>query len=373
MCNNQRPLTDYFEDLTDPRVARTRLHSLKNIVFLTITGVLCGAETWVDIEDFNEFKQEWLSKHLELPHGIPSHDTFGNVFARIDPEEFEQCFLRWVNDLAKVSHGEVIAIDGKTLRGSYDRNSSKAPIHMVSAWASTNQMVIGQQRTEAKSNEITAIPRLLELLVINGAIVTIDAMGCQKEIAAQIVEKEADYVLALKSNQPALHEQVEHLFNIQPPDQVDEQVDAGHGRVETRKCSLITDFKWFEEAEEWPKLRSIAKIERTRYSKTDQTTTTQVSYYISSLATGAQTINRAVRAHWGIENRLHWCLDVVFDEDKSRIRKGNAAQNFSLIKKIVLNMLRNENSNKYKKASLRLKRKRCNWSAEYMELVIGLI
>jgi len=373
MCDTQRSLSDYFEDLTDPRVNRTKLHSLKNIVFLTITGVLCGAETWVDIEEFNEFKQEWLSKHLDIPHGIPSHDTFGNVFSRIDPDEFEQCFLRWVNDLASVSQGEVIAIDGKTLRGSYDRGSSKAPIHMVSAWASANRMVIGQQCTDAKSNEITAIPRLLELLVLNGAIVTIDAMGCQKEIAALITEKEADYILALKANQPALHEQVEHLFTIQPPDEVDEQVDAGHGRVETRKCSLITDFKWFEEAEEWQGLKSIAKIERTRYIKLDGTTTTQTSYYISSLDGDAEKINLAVRAHWGIENSLHWCLDVIFDEDRSRIRKGNAAQNFSLIKKIVLNMLRNENSPKYKKASLRLKRKRCTWSAEYMELVMGLI
>lgn len=373
MCNSQRPLVEYFEDLTDPRVERTRLHSLKNIVFLTITGVLCGAESWVDIEEFNEFKQEWLSKHLDMPHGIPSHDTFGNVFARIDPGQFEECFMRWVNDLARVSAGEVVAIDGKTLRGSYDRASSKAPIHMVSAWASANRMVIGQQATEAKSNEITAIPRLLELLVLHGAIVTIDAMGCQKDIAAQITAGGADYVLALKANQPDLYGQVEHLFAIQPPDEIDEQSDAGHGRVETRKCSLITDFKWLEEAKEWPGLKSVAKVERTRYIKLDGTTSTQTSYYISSLPGDAQRINHAVRAHWGIENSLHWCLDVNFDEDKSRIRKGNAAQNFSLINKIVLNMLRNENSTKYKKASLRLKRKRCNWSAEYMELVMGLI
>lgn len=373
MEQQKRPLSEYFDDLTDPRVDRTKLHSLKNIVFLTIAGVLCGGDSWVEIEENNSVKEEWLSNYLDLPHGIPSHDTFGSVFSRIDPEEFEQCFLGWIKDISNLEAGEIIAIDGKTLRGSYDRSSSKAAIHMVSAWASANRMVIGQQKTDTKSNEITAIPRLLELLTLNGAIVTIDAMGCQKEIAARIVDAGADYVLALKTNQPSLHEQVEHLFTIQPPDLVDEQVDSGHGRVETRVCSVINDFKWFEEASEWPKLLSITKIERTRYQKLEKTTTTQTSYYISSIQHDASKINRAVRTHWQIENSLHWCLDVVFNEDQSRVRSRNAAQNFSLIRKIALNMLRKENSPKYKKASLRLKRKRCSWSPEYLQLVLGLI
>lgn len=372
MSNTNRPLSEYFDDLTDPRVDRTKLHSLPKVIFLTIVGVLSGAESWVEIEEVSQMRSDWLGKHIDLSTGIPSHDTFGNVFARLDPDEFEDCFLRWVNDLAQISEGEVIAIDGKTLRGSYDKTHSKAAVHMVSAWANANRLVIGQQRTSAKSNEITAIPGLLQLLSLHGAIVTIDAMGCQKEIAEQIISQEADYILALKTNQPALHEQVEHLFNIQPPDETDEQVDAGHGRVETRKCTLINDFKWLEEAEEWAGLRSIAKIERTRYDKSEGTTTTQVAYYISSLHAGAAKINQAVRAHWGIENSLHWCMDMVFSEDSNRTRNGHSAQNLSLVKKIAMNLLRSESSPNYKKASLRVKLKRCGWSHQYLEVVLGI-
>lgn len=357
----ESPLT-HFSTLTDPRVERTREHRLDDILFIAIASVICGAEGWNDMEEFGKAKEEWLKSFLELPNGIPSHDTFNRVFSALNPEELERCFLEWTRCVADLCEHEVIAIDGKSMCGS--RNvGNKSIVHMVSAWADQNHIVLGQVKVEEKSNEITAIPRLLDLLVIKGCIVTIDAMGCQKDVAAKIIEKEADYLLALKGNQGNLLEQVEDSFRFLPTVSVDEQLDAGHGRVETRRCSVISDLSMVEARGEWVALRSLIKIESERYIKTTGKTEKQTRLYISSLPADAKLINQSVRAHWGVENSLHWVLDVGFNEDDSRKRTGFAAQNYSLINRIALNLLKND---KTTKVGVRGKRLKAGWDNRYL-------
>ena len=359
-----------FKDLDDPRIDRKKVYPLETIIFLTISATVAGAETWVDVEDFGKLKLEWLKKFVTCPDDrIPSHDTIGDLYKRLDAEQFELCFIDWVGQVCNISKGELISIDGKRLRGSYDRHDSKAAIHMVSAWASSNELVLGQVKVNEKSNEITAIPKLLEVLELKGAIISIDAMGCQKEIAKQITEQEADYILALKGNQSALKDEVEELFRREATQDEDEQTEKGHGRIETRKCSVITDLEFIDERTKWTGLSSLIRIQSTRYNILTQAETTEQRFYISSLRTDAKTFNCYIREHWGIENKLHWTLDVLFNEDRSRVRKGNADENFSIIRRIALNLIKLD---KTPKVSQRIKRHRAAWSNDFLEQLLRL-
>ena len=355
---------------------RTKAHDLLDIIIIAICAVICGADGWVGIERFGNAKLAWLETFLELPHGIPSHDTLGRVFARVDPEALQRCFLAWVQAVQELTEGQVIAIDGKCLRRSYDTWSNKAAIHMVSAWASHGY--VGQRKVASKSNEITAIPALLALLEISGCIVTIDALGCQKDIAEHIVDQEAAYVLALKDNQPHLHEDVQSLFywadNVEFVDirhDTYREVDAGHGRIETRECGTISDSEclallaahW-----EWQDLRTVIRVRARR--RIGEEVSTEERYYISSLGADtpdlAQTAAQAVRSHGGVENELHWVLDVGFREDDSRIRQGYAAENMAVLRHIALNLLQQETS---RKVGIRNKRLEAGWNNEYLEKV----
>lgn len=352
----------FFSELTDPRVDRTKAHMLEDILFIAIASVICGAESWNDMENFGKAKEGWLRTFLRLPEGIPSHDTFNRVFSALNPEELESSFLSWARSVAELTDNEVVSIDGKSMRGTRE-HGSKSIVHMVSAWASANHIVLGQLKVDEKSNEITAIPKLLDLLVVKGCIVTIDAMGCQKDIVSAIVEKEANYLIAVKGNQGNLQEQVKDSFRFLPAVSVSEDTDCGHGRVETRRCSVISDLSLIEHREEWKNLRSLIKIETERYDKCRQATLKETRLYISSLEADADLINRSVRSHWGVENSLHWVLDVAFNEDHSRKRAGNAAQNFSLINRIALNLLKNEKS---AKVGVRGKRLKAGWDNDYL-------
>ena len=358
----------FFAGIKDPRVERTKDHLLLDIIFITIAAVICGAETWNDIEAFGKAKREWLGSILKLPNGIPAHDTFNRVYAALDAEELGRCFLDWTRSVAKVTDGEVISIDGKVLRGSRDQGK-KSIVHMVSAWAGTNNMVLAQRKVDGKSNEITAIPPLLEVLAIKGCIVTIDAMGCQKSIASSIVDKEADYILALKGNQGELQQQVQESFRFIQADSVAQETDLGHGRIEKRKCSVINDLSMIGQRGQWAKLHSLIKIEAERQIKSTGEPQNETRYYISSLQVGAQQLNGYARSHWGIENSLHWILDVAFHEDQSRKRAGNSAENFSVINRIALNLLRNENSTKQ---GVKGKRLKAGWSNDYLEIVLNI-
>lgn len=352
----------YFSNLTDPRVERTREHDLEDILFIAIASIICGAESWYDMEEFGKVKEDWLQTFLRLPGGIPSHDTFNRVFSALDSGELERSFIGWTSAVAELSDNEVVAIDGKSMRGTQN-NGNKSIVHMVSAWARENHLALGQVKVDEKSNEITAIPRLLELLVLKGCIVTIDAMGCQKEIASKIIEKEAHYILALKGNQGNLLEQAKDSFRFLSPVSVDEQVDVGHGRVETRRCSVINDLSLIEQAGEWRGLQCLVKIEAERYFKSNGKEEKDIRLYITDLPADARLFNNAIRFHWSIENSLHWVLDVAFNEDGSRKRNGFAAQNYSILNRIALNLLKNE---KTTKVGVRGKRLKAGWDNSYL-------
>ena len=369
------PLLDYFGDLPDPRIARGRLHSLHDILVIAICGVICGADDWASIEEFGRAKEDWLKTFLKLPNGIPSHDTFGRVFAALGTKAFRECFARWIQAVASSTNGDVVAIDGKTLRRSFNRASSKAAIHMVSAWSTANGVVLGQVKTAAKSNEITAIPKLLELLELNGCIVTIDAMGCQTAIAEEIIDRGADYVLALKGNQEALHTEVVEFFdealendfaNIEYDYHVED--DVAHGRTEHRETWCTWNTSWLQEHSKWAGLQSIAKVSAER--EVNGRVEIEDRYYISSLpGNDAETIARAVRRHWGIENGLHWVLDVAFREDDSRVRKDNAPANLATLRHIAINLLKSE---KTSKVGVKNRRLRAGWDDAYLLRVLGI-
>ena len=352
----------YFAELTDPRVERTRRHVLEDIVFIAIAAILCGAASWDEMERFGKAKKLWLGSFLQLPHGIPSHDTFNRVFQTLEPQELEKSFLGWVSSVAQRSQGEVVAIDGKALRGSRTTDG-KSIVHMVSAWASANSLVLGQRKTDAKSNEITAIPELLRTLELAGATVTIDAMGCQRAIAGQIVEQKANYLLAVKENQPSLLADIKDSFQMLAADAVDEQIDCGHGRVETRRCSVVADLSLLDQASAWPSLQAIVRVEATRFHKATGKQEQETRYYITSLGADAERLNQAIRQHWGIENKLHWVLDVAFGEDLCRKRAGNAAQNFSLLNRFALNLLRQDKSSRL---GVHGKRLAAAWDHDYL-------
>ena len=362
-------LLDHFADLPDPRVARTRAHKLIDIIAIAICAILCGAEGWTEVAQFGQEKSKWLKRFLELPNGIPSHDTFGRVFARLCPKAFEAAFANWVAAIAEPLQGQVVAIDGKTVRRSHDRRAGKAAIHLVSAWADAQRLVLGQVSTDAKSNEITAIPELLALLDLHGCIVTIDAMGCQKAIAADIVERGADYVLALKGNHDHLHHDVGHAFNYlrrtdfkDSPSSYFETVDKDHGRIEVRRHWTIPLPPWMaREYGTWTGLQSLGLVESERHQGTQ--TTVETRCYLCSLTSDAQRFAHAVRSHWGVENPLHWVLDVAYREDESRVRSGHAAGNLSRLRRLTLNLLRRDTSTK---AGIRAKRLKAAWSESYL-------
>jgi predicted transposase YbfD/YdcC len=365
-------LAHHFADLTDPRIDRSRLHELIDIVAIAICAVVAGADSWDDIEDFGNAKIAWLGTFLDLPNGIPSHDTFRRLFERLDPEEFQKGFLGWIEALHEATERQVIAIDGKTLRRSFDRAKGRSALHLVHAWATANHLLLGQVAVDQKSNEITAIPVLLEMLSISGAIVTIDAMGCQKEIARTIRGREADYILALKANHERLFEQVVAFWDrayarlMKGPDiGYDREWSEGHGRTEARRCWATSDLDWLEGREEWKDLKSVVFIESERFI--GESLSVETRYYLSSLPNDARLLNRAVRSHWGVENSLHWVLDVTFQEDRSRIRNENAPENFGLLRRLALCLLKKESSSK---RSIKGKRLRASWDEGYLQRVL---
>lgn len=372
--SEEKPLkiSNYFLELEDPRIERKKLHNLRDIIIIAICAVICGADGWNDMEEYGESKREWLETFLELPNGIPSHDTFNRVFSLLPPKQFQKCFVRWIKDISVATKGDVVAIDGKTLRRSGSNTKRKKPLHMVSAWAKSNGMVLGQIKTEEKSNEITAIPELIKTLEMEGCIVTIDAMGCQKEIAAGIVDKGADYILALKGNQRSLHDDIKLFFedarkaeNKDIEKDYHKTVDGDHGRIETRKYWTIKDVDWVNERHEWKKLKMIAMVESTRCVGDEKTK--QIRYYISSLEGSAKEFGDAVRGHWGIENSVHWILDVAFREDESRIRDRKGAENFAILRRMALNLLKQEQS---VKKGIKIKRLRAGWDNDYFKKVL---
>jgi predicted transposase YbfD/YdcC len=371
-ADQELSLAHHFAELTDPRIDRSRLHELIDIVAIAICAVVAGAESWDDIEDFGKAKHTWLKNFLELPNGIPSHDTIRRLFERLDPEQFQKGFLGWVEALHEATERQVIAIDGKTLRRSFDRAGGKSALHLVHAWATANHLLLGQVAVDEKSNEITAIPKLLKMLEIAGAIVTIDAMGCQKEIARTIRERKADYVLALKANHERLFEQVVAFFDGACPRLMrgpeigyHREWSEGHGRDEFRRCWATSDLSWLEGREEWEGLRSVAMIEAERFIGDELSVETR--YYLSSLPNDARLLNEVVRSHWAVENSLHWVLDVTFQEDRSRIKKENAPENFGLLRRLALCLLKRETTSK---RSIKGKRLRASWDESYLQQVL---
>lgn len=360
---------DHFSDLKDPRIDRKKLHPIGEILLLTLCGVICGCDGWEDIEDFGKHKLDYLKQHLPYDHGIPSDDTLRRFFRAICPKKFQECFIRWVKSLQLDIQSGVIAIDGKTSRHSFD--TDKAALHLVSAFASEARIVLGQVATREKSNEITAIPELLDLLDINGALVSIDAMGCQHAIAQKIIDGGGDYLLSLKGNQSTLHDDVKTHFKekADAANQIEEHTehDKGHGRFETRVCRVITGLDYIKEHhEKWPHISSIIEIESTRElaNKKQQ----EKRYYISSSEKGPQYLLAGTRSHWSIENQLHWVLDMSFEDDQSRIRKGNAPENIAVIRHVALNMLRMA---KTKRESIKRLRKAAGWDEKVLHRIIG--
>ncbi len=377
---SRRGLVEFLEEVPDPRVDRTREHKLIDILVIGVCCLICGGEGFNDMEIFGKAQYEWLRGFLKLPSGIPSHDTFNRVFSAIAPCAFMDCFIRWTQTLRTRLGGEVVALDGKALRRAHNEGDSLP--YIVSAWASENGLMLGQRKVNDKSNEITAIPELLRVLDLTGCIVTTDAMGCQKKIAKGIVEQGADYVLSLKGNQGTMQAEVEELFASMPLEKIaggqtvpdvtcdfHQTVDADHGRVETRRCWCTSDIDWFQDRNRWKGLASFGMVEAKREIK--DKVSIERRYFISSLpGRDAKQFLKATRDHWGVENRLHWSLDVTFREDNARARSGNAAENLAALRRLALNMLKNETSQK--KLSLRGKRLMAGWNGDYLKKVLGV-
>ena len=373
-----KSIDKHFANIEDPRIDRTKLHKLLDILVIAICAVICGADDWEEVKLFGEAKEAWFKTFLELPNGIPSHDTFWRVFAKLDPQQFQQSFVSWISSVSEVTQGQVIAIDGKTLRRSDDKALGRGAIDMVSAWAAANHLVLGQVKVADKSNEITAIPELLRVLEVSGCIITIDALGCQKDIAAAIVDQEADYVLALKENHGRLYEDVVKLFDDLEasafrayPNSRDQTVNKNHGRLETRTCYVIAEpqvVMQLRDAPEWIGLQSLVKVHARR--QLGDELTEKDRYFISSLASDAHHLLEVVRTHWSIENELHWVLDIAFREDESRIRKDHGPENFAVLRHIAVNLVKQE---KTEKASIKAKRLKAGWDEAYLlKILAGL-
>lgn len=345
-----------FNKMNDPRRTNKGNHHypLNEILFLVISAVISGANGWTSIETFGKAKLVWLQQFFAYDKGIPSHDVLGKLFARLKAEEFSSCFVNWIDSITDLKDSEVVAIDGKTIRNSNDDSSSKSAIHLVSAYASDNCLCLGQELVNEKSNEITAIPKLLDIIAIQGCIVTIDAMGCQKKIANKIIEKGADYILMVKDNQKNLKTQIKQAFESIEHKYFSSEYDCGHGRVETRKCVVVNDLSSFEKKNEWKGSRCFVRVESQRFDKKKEAESIEYRYYITSLEPDAAKINKAIRSHWAIENKLHWNLDVIFNEDASLKKKGESAMNFNIITKIALTLIEREKSSKMSKNSKRL-------------------
>jgi predicted transposase YbfD/YdcC len=383
---NEHPhlsLIEHFTSITDPRVDRTRDHDLVDILVIAICALLCAAESFNDMEDFGKAKEPWFRTFLKLRNGIPSHDTFNRVFAAIDPKEFLECFLRWTQSVRQAVPQEIVALDGKALRRALNRDES--PKYVVSAWAESNNLVLGQLKVDEKSNEITAVPELLRVLELAGCIVTVDAMGCQKKIAREIIEADADYVLALKGNQETVHAEVKSFLDTALEDkqkkrpkgavitkaaadlQQLETIEKDHGRLETRRYYQSADLDWFADRAKWEGLRSVGMVEAVR--EVDGKTTIERRYYLSSLGLDVATFARAVRGHWGVENKLHWVMDVCFREDQSRVRTGYAAENLASLRRLALNLLKRERT---KKRGIRGKQLNASWDHAYLLRLLGV-
>jgi predicted transposase YbfD/YdcC len=373
--NPAASIESYFGGLKDPRVERTREHKLIDILVIAICAIICGANDWEAVAEYGRDNLAWFKTFLALPSGIPSHDTFWRVFAALDPAQFQSCFVAWIQAVSQVTDGEVVAVDGKIVRGSQDKRLGRKAIDMVSAWASSNRLVLGQRKVDEKSNEITAIPALLRTLAIRGCIVTIDAIGCQSEIAETIVDQGADYLLQLKENQGNLYEDTHLLF--QDLEQsgfqaytydTDKTVDKGHGRIEIRQAWTISDpqlLRHLRNADHFKNLQTVMKVRHERYL--DDKATVEEHYYISSRSASAATLLAAKRAHWQVENSLHWVLDIAFREDHARLRKNNGAHNFAILRHIALNALKQETS---LKLGLYNKRLKAAWNHNYLLKVL---
>ncbi|MBC7869641.1 MAG: ISAs1 family transposase [Chitinophagaceae bacterium] len=369
-------ISRYFGRLSDPRIERSKRHKLIDVLTIALCGVICGADNWVEIAAWGEIKENWLRTFLELPNGIPSHDTFSDVFGRLNADEFQRCFANWVQAVCVLSEGQVIAIDGKTLCGSAEKKGDKKAIHMVSAWASANRLVLGQVKVNDKSNEITAIPELLTLLDIQGCTVTIDAMGCQTEIAQAILDAQANYVLSVKKNQARLYEDIEDLFAgaeevayREVPHDYARTIEKDHGRLEIRECWTIADasfLAYLRTLDTWAGLSQVVLV--TRQRQHNDTLSIERAYFITSLSASAALILDATRQHWAIENNLHWTLDVAFCEDDNRVRTDNAPQNLAVLRHIALNLLKHETS---VKAGMKAKRLRAGWDDAYLLKVLA--
>lgn len=361
-------LIEHFSVLPDPRKTDhgKMEHPLLPIIIIAVLAVICGADSWVEIASFGREKKAWLKTFLDLENGIPSHDTFGRVFSLLDPSAFDRCFSAWVKSVRRVSKGDVVSIDGKSVRRSHGTNIR--PLHLVNAFAAEHGIVLGQRKVDGKSNEITAIPELLDYLHIKGCIITTDAMGCQGYIVKTALKNKADYVLAVKGNQERLESDVRSVFE-EGTAHMDtaETSERSHGRAEARTCRVTRDLSGIRDRARWDGLKSIAAIERV-WTSHDGATSSETRYFISSLAPDAEEILRAVRAHWRVENSLHWSLDIAFREDESRVRIGHAGQNLALVRKLALNLLRRE---KTAKMGIKAKRLQAGWSNDYLLKVIG--
>jgi predicted transposase YbfD/YdcC len=370
-------IVEHFQTLEDPRIERTKKHLLLDILIIAVCTLLTGGEGFQDMELFGKSKRQWLQTFLALPHGIPSHDTFGRVFARLNPTRFQECFLSWTRAVAALTQGTLVSLDGKTVRASFERATAASPLHMVSAWCSQNGgLVMGQLKTDSKSNEITAIPELLQLLALKGCIVTMDAMGCQTAIAGQIRAQEGDYLLALKSNHKKaykaikqhFHPHIEHQLPWRTAENFFDAFDDSHGRTVRRRVWVITDLKPIPELAKWPDLPSVIGVETIRAAYPGAVITSDYRIYISSLIRSATAFVTMIRQHWDIENKLHGSLDVTFNEDRCRIRKDHAAENMVALRHIALNLLRQEHSHRL---SLRQKRLLCGLDEHYLLTVLS--
>ncbi len=371
-----QPITKHFASLPDPRAGNAIQHLFGDILVIALCATICGADGWVEVEAWGHAKEAWLRQFLELPNGIPSHDTFGRVFARMDPNEFERCFLSWIRAVAKRTQRQVVSIDGKKLRRSHNRPQGKRAIEMVSAWASANRLVFGQVKVGERSTAVTAIPKLLQVLELTGCIVTVDAEGCQTRIAKRIVERGGDYQLAVKENQGQLYQDLKDLFAgctevafHQVPHDYAKQINKGHGRIEIRECWTLSDpeyLAYLYHGTAWKGLRTLVMVRAERRLGTQRSLETR--YYISSLDGNAKEALRVARGHWGIENSLHWVLDIAFREDESRVRKDHGPQNLAVLRHIALNLLKQERT---AQVGIHAKRLKAGWDETYLLQVLA--